>query len=118
MLKYLEIKCKRIALEWTQEELANRCGVSTSTISVYERGEPVSFSVAKNIVTTVLGYMEYIKRNDEVEYNRILLIANALGLKYQIPEERLRTEAYMNVNLGYLQMAEMNALNKENKKFL
>lgn len=113
MLRHLEMKCKRQALGWTQEELAIRCGISPSTISVYERGEPVSFSVSKNIVGTIEGY---IRRLNEIEYNRVKVVSNVLGLEYQIPEERLLTYAYINMNLGYLQRAEMEALNEEKNK--
>ena len=115
MKMYEIIKCKRLAIGWTQAELAAMCGVSPSTISQFEQGELVSVSVHKNIVNTVDGY---IRRLNDVERNRVFLVQNALGLSYQIPEEQIRTLAYMNINLGSLHIAVMNNLNAENKRFL
>lgn len=110
MKMYEVIKCKRMALGMTQSELADIAGVSANTISQFERGEVVHTATLKSIKYSV---EEYINRLDDVNRYRVLLVSQALGLQYQIPQEQLRTLAYMNITNGNLSMAVMNTLNKE-----
>lgn len=110
MKMYEVCKCKRMALGMSQGELAELAGVSPSTISNFENGDVVSTSVLKNIKYSI---DDHINRLDDIERNRVILVANALGLQYQIPQEQLRTLAYINQTNGKLSLAVMNALTKE-----
>lgn len=110
MKNYEVIKCKRQALGMTQAEFAERIGVSSATISNFEKGEEVSISVRNNIKYGI----EALYRNlNRIEYHQALLISQALCLEYQTDEEKLKSLYYMNMVMGNLGINITNALSKE-----
>lgn len=99
-----------MALGMSQNELAQLAGVSTSTISNFETGEVVSTPILKSIKFSL---DEYINRLDDIERLRVTLVSQAIGLQYQIPQEQLRTLAYIELTNGNLNLAIMNKLTHE-----
>lgn len=96
----LAYRCKREALGLTQAEFGKLVGVSSATISKFERGEelsPVVFNAIKN------GVEEHIRMFDRERYIEVRILENALALQYlTTKEEKMLTLAHMNIHCSKL----------------
>ena len=94
-------KMKRLALGMTQADFADLCGVSTATISKFERGEFLSQGFYEGIKNTV---ETYIRGLDSDEYYRIRIIESALSLDELDDDQKLRALAHMITHASKFQM--------------
>lgn len=94
-------KMKRLALGMTQADFADLCGVSTATISKFERGIFLSDEVFYRIKDTVEAY---IRGLEGVEYYRIRIIESALSLDELDDDQKLRSLAHMITHASKFQM--------------
>jgi transcriptional regulator with XRE-family HTH domain len=96
-----QYKCKRLALGMTQADFADLCGVSSATISKFERGEFLSQEVYNTIKETV---ERYIRSLDADTYYEIRIVEAALSLQYKNRDQKLRTLSHLMVHVGKLNM--------------
>lgn len=96
-----QYKCKRLALGMTQADFADLCGVSSATISKFERGEFLSQELYVLIKETV---ERYIRGLDPDTYYEIRIVEAALSLQYKNRDQKLRTLSHLMVHVGKLNM--------------
>ena len=95
-------RCKRLALDLTQAELAKMVGVSTGTISRFEAGEELSEAVFNKIRFCIDTYMKSLDREKYIE-TRIL--EGAYGLQIETDrEKRMLIVSHMMIHAGKLNM--------------
>lgn len=92
-------KCKRLALGMTQAELAEIVGVSTITLSRFEKGEELSTRTFECIRRGVEDYIRSLEPNVYIETR---LIEAALGLRYQRDDEKPYILSHMIIHAGKL----------------
>lgn len=92
---------KRLALDWTQKDLADICGISASTVSMLECGKRISDEAYKKIMTAIDDRFAAL---DRTQRNVALLRSdvNLLG-KYNNPVERARALAYIVARASMIQ---------------
>lgn len=93
------IKCKRLALNMTQAELAKLLGVSSATISKFEKGEELS-PVMYNTIRQ--GVDNYIRTFEPTKYIETRILEAAFCLEYKTGEERLITLNHMAIHINKL----------------
>ena len=99
-MKFYDVmKCKRMALGWSQKDLAEQVGVSSATISTFERGEPVSHLIENAIKRTIDDTIAALPWEKRSEVN---LVSQSLGLAYQTPREKLASAMYINLAATHL----------------
>lgn len=96
-----QYKCKRLALGMTQADIAKMCGVSSATISKFERGEFLSQEVYLKIKRTVKGH---IRSMDADTYYTIRILEAAYSLEYKNRDQKLLTLSHMMTHVGKLSM--------------
>ena len=94
-------KCKRMALGWTQADIARLVGVSSGTISRFENGEELSESVFNSIRYGIENYIQSLSRE---EYLQTRLLEEVLSLRYQNQQEQLYTLQHMSIHSSKLAM--------------
>lgn len=95
-------RCRRIALNWTKEELANRAGIPVQYIDWFERGEKIGRDFEYKIKNTIREYHRNLSPADHRK-------ARIIELAYMIAEEEnsdylMKNIGHMQVELGFLQM--------------
>ena len=93
------IRCKRLALNMNQTELAKILGVSTASISKFERGEELSPLIYNTIRH---GVDNYIKTFEPEKYIETRILEAAFSLEYKSGEERLITLNHMAIHINKL----------------
>ncbi len=108
MKRYEVYKCRRQALGWTKEKLANKIDVKIGVIERYEKGEDIPYCFEVAIKQTIDD--EFRNVDSMTHYKRRIL---ELALQIQTEEEVERTLhniGHMMVELGKMQMEIMNGI--------
>lgn len=93
------IRCKRLALNMTQAELAKLLGVSAASISKFEKGEELSPLLYNTIRQ---GVDNYIKTFNPDKYIETRILEAAFCLEYKKGEEKLVTLNHMAIHINKL----------------
>ena len=102
---------KRRALGLSQQQVAEKAGVTNSTVSTFELGKEVSMPVAK-VICWVID--EEFKKLDKKDYLKALIWAEVTEIceeKYE--ENSLQTIGYLINNLGKLQLEILKSIKEK-----
>lgn len=108
MKRYEVYKCRRKALGWTKEKLADKIGLKVGVIERYENGEVIPYCFEIAIKDTIDN--EFTNVDTMTHYKRRILEL-AIQLNYETEDERtLHDIGHMMVELGKMQMQIMNEI--------
>lgn len=92
---------KRLALDWTQKDLADLCGISASTVSMFECGKRISDEAYNKIMSAIEDNFAAL---DRTQRNVALLRTDvALLSKYDDSVELARALAYIVARASMIQ---------------
>ena len=95
------IRCKRLALGMSQQEIANIVGVAATTISNFESGKAVSVPIFNGIK---IGIENAVRGLDRKEYLQYSIVYHAYLLEYETDSEKLKTLNYMLLDMAKLSL--------------
>lgn len=95
------IKCKRLALGMTQQEIADIVGVAATTISNFESGKEVSVPIFNGIKIGIENAIRELTREEYLQYS---IVNHAYQLAYETDSEKLKTLDYMLLNIAKLNL--------------
>lgn len=108
MKRYEVYKCRRQALGWTKEKLAEKIGLRAGVIEKYENGDNIPYCFEVAIRQTIDN--EFTNVDQMTHYKRRILEL-AIQLNYENETERtLHDIGHMMVELGKMQMEIMNEI--------
>ena len=95
------IRCKRLALGMSQQEVADIVGVASCTISNFESGKEVSVPIFNGIKIRIENAVRELDREKYLQYS---VVYHAYLLEYETDSEKLKTLNYMLLDMAKLSL--------------